>query len=119
MIAPSLALVQSRHVSTREVGIGRMYRWHSGPAALPEVVAQGGTEALLRALPSAGPEARLRILELLLNLVPVADARARLIAHDAASISNTSCMMLKEEDAPMHERCEALASALVEALRSP
>ena len=117
MISPSLVLVRSKHAETREVGVGRVHRWHSGEAALPEVVAQGGAEALLATLPSAQPETRLTVLDLLVRMAPVGDARARLIANDAATRASASCAALEVRgDASMVGRCETLAAALAAAL---
>ena len=68
LIAPSLTLVRSKNPDNREVGVGRVSRWHSSGNALAEVVAQGGAEALLAALPTAVPASRVLILELLVKM---------------------------------------------------
>ena len=88
-----------------------MSRWHSSDAALPAVVAQGGAEALLAALPNAQPETRVTILELLLRMVPVADGQARLVAHEAATVAAQSCTSegSASMDAPATQRCRMLA----------
>ena len=110
-------LVRSKHAETRETGVGRVNRWHSGDAALPTVVAQGGGEALLATLPTAQPETRVTVLELLVRMAPVADARGRLVANDAAARAAASCATLGGADPAVVGRCEAQAAALAEALR--
>ena len=118
MIAPSLTLVRSKVASTRETGVSRVSRWHSSDAALPTVVAQGGAEALLAALPSAQPETRVTILELLLRMVPLADAQARLISNDAATVAAQSCTsdMPPADGAVATQRCRTLADELARSL---
>ena len=95
-----------------------MSRWHSSDAALPAVVAQGGAEALLAALPNAQPETRVTILELLLRMVPVADGQARLVAHEAATVAAQSCTSegSASMDPPATQRCRMLADELARSL---
>lgn len=118
LVAPSLTLVRSRDASNREVGIGRVSSWHSSDAVLPEVVAQGGAEALLAALPSAQPTTRVTILELLLRMAPLGDARARLAANDAAVRATEACTAVRGAggEAQIVARCHALAADLRQSL---
>ena len=102
-------LVRSKKAANRETGIWRVHHWHSGAAALPEVVAQGGAEALLAALPSAQPETRLTVLELLIRMVPVGNARTRLIANDAVSHAGAAAAAM---------RCDTLVAKLAAALEA-
>jgi hypothetical protein len=109
--------VRSRDPANREVGIGRVHQWHSSETVLPEVVRQGGTEALLAAIPAARPETRLTILDLLVRMAPIGDARERMIAHDASARVAAGCSVPSmESDAGMINRCHALAASLQEAL---
>lgn len=120
LIAPSLQLVRSQSPANREVGVGRVDRWHSSDSVLPEVVAQGGAESLLAALPAAQPATRNTILELLVRMAPVGDARTRLLANDAAVRATSSCSAAdgraSPEAAAAVERCHVLAAALGKAL---
>ena len=116
-MAGSLTLVRSRNPGTRETGIDRINRWHSSASVLPEVVEQGGAEALLSALPSAQPATRLTILELLVRMAPVGNAKVRLTSMQAASHAAASCTSTAfGHDANGIERCESLAAALGQAL---
>ena len=87
---------------------------------MPEVVAQGGAEALLAALPSAQPETRLTVLELLIRMVPVGNARTRLIANDAVSHATASCTSLRSDTgaAAAAMRCDTLVAKLAAALEA-
>lgn len=116
-ISPSLVLVRSKAASNREIGIGRIVRWHSSEAVLPEVVAQGGVEALLNTLPTAQPDTRATVLDLLLLMAPIADARDRLVANDAVSRASASCAAIDDlQSALAKQRCEANTTALAVAL---
>jgi hypothetical protein len=113
-------LVRSKKAANRETGIWRVHHWHSGAAALPEVVAQGGAEALLATLPSAQPETRLTVLELLIRMVPLGNARARLIANEAVSHATASCTSLRSGAgaAAIATRCDTLVADLAAALEA-
>ena len=115
-IAPSLTLLRSRNPESREVGVGRLNRWHYNESVQPEIVAQGGVEALLAALTGANPETRLTILEVLLRLAPASNARERLLANDGERRVRAACSGLASSDL---ERCTALAGHLCEVLNSP
>lgn len=116
LIAPTLNLVRSRHPSTREDGIGRLVSWHGGDSVLPVVIEQGGAEAVLAALPTATAASRITILELLLRMVPLADARQRMLSNNAAVRAKAACASLGPDDAAAAERCSGLADALEKAL---
>ena len=117
LVAPSLTLVRSRDPGNRETGIGRVSSWHSSDAVLPTLVAQGGSEALLSALPEAQPATRLTILELLVRMAPIGDAQARLASRDAASHAAASCTEAAfGTDTAAMERCQILAAALGQVL---
>jgi hypothetical protein len=121
LISPSLVLVRSKKAANRETGIWRVHHWHSGAAALPEVVAQGGAEALLATLPSAQPETRLTVLELLIRMVPLGNARASLIANEAVSHATASCTSLRSGGgaaAAAATRCDTLVADLAAALEA-
>ena len=115
LIAPSLNLLRSRKAANRESGIWRLNNWHYHESVLPEVVAQGGVEALLDALPGAVPETRITILELLVRLAPVGDARDRLLAKDAASRVRRDCSV-PSGAAVIDGQCGVLAERLAQAL---
>lgn len=87
---------------------------------MPEVVAQGGAEALLATLPSAQPETRLTVLELLIRMVPLGNARARLIANEAVSHATASCTSLRSGAgaAAVATRCDTLVADLAAALEA-
>ena len=117
LVGPSLTLVRSKNRENREVGIDRVNRWHSSDYALPEVVAQGGAEALLSALPAAQPASRLTILELLVRMAPMGDAKARLARTNAASHATASCTAEAfGADRHSFDRCHTLANELGRAL---
>jgi hypothetical protein len=118
-VGPSLTLLRSKAQSNREVGVDRINRWHSSDALLPELVAQGAAESLLVAMPTAQPSTRITILELLIRMAPVGNARERLVANDAATRSLGGCsdMAALGSDAATVERCHTLATALGAALQ--
>lgn len=114
MIAPSLTLLRSKRADNRESGIYRLCHWHTHESVLPEIVQQGGAEALVAALPGAAPKTRLTILDFLIRLAPVSDTRQRLSQYNCAELAREACSVsITGSDA---EQCHALAERLSHAL---
>lgn len=87
----------------------------SADAALKEIVRSGGVGPLLHVLHSPEPATRLLALKILVNLAPIGSARDELIAGNALSAAERSCMGLQaRSDAT---RCWELLRALRETLR--
>ena len=128
LIAPSLKLVNSRHTSTREDGLWRIFNWHGGDSTLPAIIEKDGIEALLSALPHVKDASRVAILEMLLRMVPLDDGKARMLKHDAAGRAAAACAKLERNpslvggsnssDPAAAERCSTLATALAQALHA-
>lgn len=118
LVAPSVQLVRSKKYDYRETGISRISSWHSSETALPAVVASGGVEALLDALPSAAPQTRGTVVDLLVRMAAVEGGRDRLLAANAATRAAAACEALAGGGAPPETaaRCHSLTAALAEAL---
>lgn len=116
-IGPNLVLLRSREPQTRETGISRISSWHTSDGPLTELIAQGGAESLVAALPAAQPETRSTVLELLVRIAPLSDGRARLVACDAERRAAEACDAIRSSDSAAAERCGTLARSLGEALR--
>ena len=132
LIAPTLKLVNSRQPSTREDGLYRLINWHGSDATLPAIVERDGVEALLNALPHVKAASRVIILEMLQRMVPLEDARARMLSQNAAERAATACAALERShaggsgllvggpspDPAAAKRCDELAAALAQALQA-
>lgn len=117
-IAPNLVLLRSQDEGNRAAGISRILRWHSREHALREVVAQGGAESLLAALPVTREAAsRLEALELLVLMAPLDDGGRRLRKAGAAEVAAASCAGLGE-GGDAAARCAELAGSLAAALEA-
>ena len=112
MIAPSLTLLRSK-ADNRKRHLPLMPLAHAR-SVLPEIVQQGGAEALVAALPGAAPKTRLTILDFLIRLAPVSDTRQRLSQYNCAELAREACSVsITGSDA---EQCHALAERLSHAL---
>lgn len=132
LIAPSLKLLNSKQPSTREDGLYRIINWHGSDATLPAIVERDGVEALLNALPHVKAASRVAIIEMLQRMVPLGDAKARMLSQNAAERAATACAALDRThtggasllvggpspDPAAAERCDKLAAALAQALQA-